>query len=45
MTAKQLHESWFPEKTLNNIRVTLSRMVSDRLLSLSDGFYTIREDI
>jgi len=45
MTAKQLHESWFPEKTLNNIRVTLSRMVSDKLLSLSDGFYTIREDI
>ena len=45
MTSKQLHESWFPEKTLNNIRVTLSRMVSDKLLSLSDGFYTIREDI
>lgn len=45
MAARDLHENWFPEKTLNNIKVALSRMVSDKLLSVSDGVYKVREDI
>jgi archaellum biogenesis ATPase FlaH len=44
MTAKELHESWFPDSTLNNIRVTLTRLTASNMLSVADGKYKVREN-